>query len=75
MSKMLLMGAALWIFYVSTARAAPCDLEVKISENNRLHIVELCNGVEVDHGNWTVYHPKGEQYHDAAHKCRLLNIE
>jgi len=74
--KLLYVGAALWMLGVSAARAdEPCDLEVKILKNNILHVVETCKGIEVLHKDWTVYHPRGEQYHDAAHECKLLNVE
>jgi hypothetical protein len=59
-----------------TAHASePCDLDVKILKTNRLHVLEMCNGVEMYNENLIIYFPRGEQYHDDAHECRLLNVE
>src|SRR5262249_32166893 len=72
MKKTLLAGIA--ALPLSARRAHTCELEVKILKDNSLHILEKCDGVKVLHRDMDFYHPKGGP-HDAAHKCRLLDVE
>ena len=80
MKKTLLAGvAALSVFCASAAHATErtahaCKLEVKILKDNSLHVLERCDGVQVLHKDMDFYHPRGGP-HDAAHKCRLLDVE
>jgi hypothetical protein len=71
--KLLLASFAALLMATSAAHA--CELEVKILKNNTLHVLEKCAGIETFHKDWVVHHPRGEQYHDAEHECKLLSVE
>jgi hypothetical protein len=77
MRAKLLSGVA--VLLLSAGAAHGCEpeaskLEVKILEDNSLHVLVRCAGVEVFHRDMDFYHPKGGPY-DAAHKCRLESME
>ena len=75
-TRTLITGVVALFLATGTAHATElCDLDVKILNDNRLHVVEMCNGVEMYNENLIFYFPKGEQYHDVAHECKLLNVD
>jgi hypothetical protein len=80
MRKALLTGVAVVSLLGASAahateQTAPtCELEVKILKDNSLHVLEKCDGAKVFHGDMDFYHPKGGP-HDAAHKCKLEDVE
>ena len=72
MKAKLLAGVA--VLLMSAGAAHACELEVKILKDNSLHVLEKCDGVKIFHRDMDFYYPKGGP-HDAAHKCRLLDVE
>jgi hypothetical protein len=79
MRAKLLVGVAVLLMSTSAMHAAErtahaCELEVKILKENYLHVLEKCAGVEMYHGDWKFYHPRGGP-HDAAHECLLDSVE
>jgi hypothetical protein len=77
MRAKLLSGIAMLLWSAGTAHACELEaskLEVKILEDNSLHVLVRCAGVEVFHRDMDFYHPKGGP-HDEVHKCRLESVE
>ena len=77
MRAKLLSGIAALLLSAGTAHACELEaskLEVKILEDNSLHVLAKCSDVEVFHRDMDFYHPKGGP-HDEAHKCKLEDVE
>ena len=72
MKAKLLAGVA--VLLMSAGAAHACELEVKILKDNSLHVLEKCDGVKIFHRDMDFYYPKGGP-HDAAHKCKLEDVE
>ena len=75
----LLAGVAVLLTATSPAHATEqaahtCELEVKILKDHSLHVLEKCDGAKVLHEDLVFYYPKGGP-HDAAHKCKLEDVE
>jgi len=77
MKKTLLAGIAVALLSAGAAHACEpkkaTKLETRILKDNSLHVLLKCGGVEMFHQDMDFYYPCGP--HDAAHKCRLLDVE
>ena len=72
MKAKLLTGVAALLLSAGAAHA--CELEASILEDSLLHILVKCDGVEMFNQDMDFYYPKGGP-HDAAHKCRVLDVK